>query len=297
MPRALIEDLVDGALRVKAEGLGAVRSRRQALAGRSVVNCFFEPSTRTKTSFELAGKYLGADVVNFQTRGSSLEKGETLEDTVRTLEALALDVLVIRHAVSGVPERLAQAVTIPVINAGDGFHEHPTQGLLDVLTVYEARGRIDGLHLVIVGDILHSRVARSDLWGFLTLGAYVTLVGPPQLLPSAWHHERLRVTPYLADALKEADAVQVLRIQKERQSLAGLPSWEEYRAQWGITRERAEQLGDHVLIMHPGPQNRGVEIDSEVMMRTASQISRQVTNGVAVRMAALSWVLGGADEH
>jgi aspartate carbamoyltransferase catalytic subunit len=293
MEPAAVQEILELAMRFKADVLTADRCKRHELAGRAIMNCFFEPSTRTKTSFELAGKYLGADVVNFQTRGSSLEKGETLEDTARTLEAMAIDVLVIRHQVSGIPERLAARVKVPVINAGDGFHEHPTQGLLDLLTVYEERGHIAGLHLVIVGDILHSRVARSDLWGFLALGAHVTLVGPPQLLPRDWERPGLRVTASLKAALAEADVIQVLRIQKERQSLVGLPSWEEYRARWGITRDVLGSLREHTLIMHPGPQNRGVEIDSEVISGRASKIAQQVTNGVAVRMAVLTWVLGG----
>lgn len=257
---------------------------------------FFESSTRTKTSFELAGKYLSADVVNFQGQGSSVEKGETLYDTAMTVRAMGVDALVVRHQVSGVPDLLQQYLDIPVVNAGDGFHEHPTQGLLDLMTVHEGLGRLDDLHVVIVGDILHSRVARSDVWGFLAMGSFVTLVGPPSLLPPPWNHKRIAMTSDLSQALPDADVVQVLRIQRERQSMASMPSLEEYRQRWGLTAERGQQLRPDALILHPGPQNRGVEIDSEVMARGSSRILQQVENGVAVRMAVLAEVMGGSHD-
>lgn len=259
------------------------------------MNLFFEASTRTKTSFELAGKYLGADVINFQSRGSSVEKGETLYDTALNIEAMAVDLLVVRHPASGVPEQLSRYLNIPVVNAGDGFHEHPTQGLLDLMTVWEAKQRLDRLHVVIVGDILHSRVARSDLWGFQTMGAEVTLVAPPIWMPDWIGSSDIHFTANLAEVLASADVIQVLRIQKERRSMHGMPSEQEYRTRWGITREVAEQLRPDALILHPGPQNRGVEIDSEVMARTATRVLDQVENGVAVRMAVLEQLLGGHD--
>ena len=265
------------------------------MRGKAIVNLFFEASTRTKNSFELAGKYLGADVINFQGAGSSVEKGETLYDTALNLRAMGIDLIVVRHQASGVPATLAQYLDIPVVNAGDGFHEHPTQGLLDLLTVREARGRLEGLSVVILGDILHSRVARSDLYGFTTMGATVTLVGPPMLLPP---FDEVRATAQLADVLLEADVVQVLRLQKERQSLQDLPSLEEYRLRWGMSTERlARDARPDLLIMHPGPQNRGVEIDSDVADGEASLILNQTANGVAVRMAVLEALLtGGAHD-
>lgn len=296
MDRAELQSLLDEAARLKRDVLSQPDKKSAALRGRAFVNLFFEASTRTRTSFELAGKYLGADVINIQGQGSSVEKGETLYDTALNLQAMAIDLVVVRHHASGVPARLQQYLKIPVVNAGDGFHEHPTQGLLDIMTVWEAKKSLEGLHVVIVGDILHSRVARSDLWGFVTMGAHVTLAGPPVLLPEGLRQERVRMTPYLDEALAGADVLQVLRIQKERESLVGMPSLEEYRARWGITREVADKLGDHVLILHPGPQNRGVEIDSDVMARAGARILDQVHNGVAVRMAVLKRLMGGADE-
>ncbi len=296
MAPSTLTALLDRAEALKHEVLLAPVKKSAALRGRAFVNLFFEASTRTKTSFELAGKYLGADVINFQGKGSSVEKGETLYDTALNIEAMAVDLVVVRHQASGAPQHLQEHLKIPVVNAGDGFHEHPTQGLLDMLTVREAKGSLAGLRLVIVGDILHSRVARSDLWGFVALGAHVTLVGPPMLLPQGLQHERVRMTTNLEEALAGADAVQVLRIQKERQSMAGMPSVEEYRARWGLTEARAEKLADDVLVLHPGPQNRGVEIDSSVMERAQSRILDQVQNGVAVRMAVLDWLIGGAHE-
>lgn len=264
------------------------------LRGKAVANCFFEASTRTRNSFELAGKYLGADVVNLQTSGSSVAKGETLWDTTRTLEAMAVDAVVVRHGASGVPKQIADVVSVPVINAGDGTHQHPTQGLLDLLTVRQRFGRVADLKVVIIGDVLHSRVARSDAAGFSRLGAEVVLAGPPSLLPEGLTGEGVRVAEDLDEALAEADVIQVLRIQRERQSSGEIPSAKEYRARWGLTRERLSRAADRVLVMHPGPQNRGVEIDSDVLDdRAHSAILEQVTNGVAVRMAVLYRLIGG----
>lgn len=264
------------------------------LRGKAVANCFFEPSTRTRNSFELAGKYLGADVVNLQASGSSVSKGETLWDTARTLAAMAVDAVVVRHGASGVPSRMADVLDVPVINAGDGTHQHPTQGLLDLLTVRQRWGRIAGLKVVIVGDVLHSRVARSDAAGFSRLGAEVVLVGPPSLLPEGLDGGRITVTPDLDHALEGAQVIQVLRIQRERQSSGAIPSAKEYRARWGVTRERLRRAAAGVLIMHPGPQNRGVEIDSDVLDDgERSAVLEQVKNGVAVRMAVLYRLIGG----
>lgn len=290
-----LQDLLD-----TAESMAEVLTRRvkkvPTLRGRSVANVFFEPSTRTRNAFELAAKYLSADVVNFTGGGSSLEKGETVWDTVRTLEALGVDAVVVRHRTSGVPEAMARQLDIPVINAGDGEHEHPTQALLDLLTVRQHFGNIAGLTVAIVGDVLHSRVARSDLYGFSALGARVILAGPPSLVPQDLAEPPVTVTWSLEEALAEADVIQVLRIQRERQQEGFIPSLQEYRARWGITRQRLARAKPHALILHPGPQNRGVEIDSDVVDGSQSAILRQVQNGVAVRMAVLYRLLGGEPE-
>lgn len=290
-----MESLLEDAFRYKRDVLDQPEKKLPTLRGRALVNLFFEASTRTRTSFELAGKYLSADVVNFQGQGSSVEKGETLYDTAETIQAMSVDLLVVRHPASGVPAELQRHLGIPVVNAGDGNHEHPTQGLLDMMTVLEAKPSLDGLKVVIVGDILHSRVARSDLWGFMALGAHVTLVAPPVWLPDGLALAGAELTSNLGEALDGADVVQVLRIQKERKALGGMPSIEEYRARWGITREVADKLGKDALILHPGPQNRGVEIDSDVMARPSTRILDQVRNGVAVRMAVLARLMG--DKH
>ena len=265
-----------------------------ALRGKTVVNLFFEPSTRTRTSFELAAKRLSADIINISTTTSSIAKGETTMDTVRNLEALKVDILVIRHAAAGVPHTIAKYSRASVVNAGDGSHEHPTQALLDLLTIQQKKGRIDGLHAVIIGDIAHSRVARSNIWGLTKLGARVTVCGPPTLIPP--HIEALgaRVEWDLKTAMRDADVLMLLRIQHERQEAALVPSLREYRLRYGIDRERMKLAKPDVLIMHPGPVNRGVELDSSVADGANSAILDQVTNGVAVRMAALYLVSGGA---
>lgn len=278
-----------------------------ALRGKTVVNLFFEPSTRTRTSFELAAKRLSADVVNIATQSSSLSKGETILDTVRNLEALKVDILVIRHAAAGVPALVASQATSAVINAGDGAHEHPTQALLDLFTIQEKKGRIEGLNVSIVGDIAHSRVARSDIWGLTKLGAHVTVCGPPTLLPmsveqlglpsatsvAAGKPAGVRVTHRIEEAIRDADVLMLLRIQHERQETRLVPSLREYRLRYGIDRDRlAAHAKPDVLIMHPGPVNRGVELDSAVADGPFSVILDQVTNGLAVRMAALYLVSG-----
>ncbi|WP_135479641.1 aspartate carbamoyltransferase catalytic subunit [Candidatus Chloroploca mongolica] len=266
------------------------------LRGRTVVNMFFEDSTRTRISFELAAKALSANVVSFSARGSSVEKGESLIDTVRTLQALGADMVVIRHSQSGAPYLVAQHFAGAVINAGDGRHAHPTQALLDLFTIRERLDRIRGLKVVIVGDILHSRVARSDLWGLTRLGAHVTLCAPPTLLGPAhfWTATwpQISISHRLDEALEGADVVMVLRLQKERMQAGLLPSLREYSRAYALTPERLERLEPTALIMHPGPMNEGVEIWPEAATAPNSVIEAQVTNGVAVRMALLYWLAG-----
>ncbi len=266
-----------------------------ALRGKTVVSLFFEDSTRTRLSFETAARRLSADVMGFSASSSSVNKGESLRDTVETIEAMGVDALVVRHKSSGVPGQVASWVHGPaVINAGDGWHEHPTQALLDCYTItHEHRGRsLEGLHVGIVGDVRHSRVARSDVAAFSALGAHITLVGPPTLLPPSLAGWPVEVAHDLDTVLAKLDVVYLLRLQTERMGEALLPSLREYTATYGLTRQRARLLGDDALIMHPGPVNRGVEIASEVAEGPRSVITRQVANGVAVRMAVLYLLLG-----
>jgi len=263
-----------------------------ALRGKTMVNFFVEPSTRTRTSFELAAHRLSADVINISATTSSLTKGETLKDTARNLEALHADILVLRHSSAGAPQFLAQRLKSSVINAGDGAHEHPTQGLLDIYTIRERRRKIDKLHIVIVGDILFSRVARSNIFGLTKLGARVTLVGPSTLVPREFEKLGVTVSYKIDDVLPTADVVNLLRIQHERQRKEYFPGIGEYTTLFGLTKERAKLLKPDCLVMHPGPINRGVEIDSEVADGLQSVILHQVTNGLAVRMAVL-YLCGG----
>jgi aspartate carbamoyltransferase catalytic subunit len=263
-----------------------------ALRGKTLVNFFVEPSTRTRTSFELAAHRLSADVINISATTSSLTKGETLKDTARNLEALHADILVLRHSSAGAPQFLAQRLKSSVINAGDGAHEHPTQGLLDMYTIREKRGRIDNLHIVIVGDILFSRVARSNIFGLTKLGARVTLVGPSTLVPREFEKLGVTISNQIDKVLPDADVVNLLRIQHERQRKEYFPGIGEYTTLFGLTKERAKRLKPDCLVMHPGPINRGVEIDSEVADGLQSVILDQVTNGLAVRMAVL-YLCGG----
>ena len=267
--------------------------RAPPLRGRTVILFFAEASTRTRVSFELAAKALSADVTNITASGSSVEKGESLYDTVRTLQALGGDVVVMRHASSGAPYFVAERTDAAVINAGDGWHAHPTQGLLDAYTLRDALGELDGKRIVVVGDVLHSRVARSDINTLIPLGARVTLSGPPTLIPTAWrcgHQELPAGVTYEADldkALESADAVIALRLQRERQESGLLPSLREYSRVWGLTAARVGRMRVGAPVMHPGPMNEGVEIDAEVAHGSRSLIEKQVTNGVAVRMALL----------
>ena len=263
-----------------------------ALRGKTLVNFFVEPSTRTRTSFELAAFRLSADVINMSATTSSLTKGETLKDTARNLEALHTDILVLRHSSAGAARFLAQRIRASVINAGDGAHEHPTQGLLDVYTIREHRKTIAGLHVAIIGDILFSRVARSNIFALTKLGAKVTLVGPTTLVPRAFEKLGVTISHDIDEVLPHVDVVNLLRIQHERQRKEYFPGIGEYTKLFGLTKRRAELLKPECLIMHPGPINRGVEIDSEVADGSRSVILDQVTNGLAVRMAVL-YLCGG----
>jgi aspartate carbamoyltransferase catalytic subunit len=273
--------------------------RAPPLRGRTVILFFAEASTRTRVSFELAAKALSADVTNITASGSSVEKGESLFDTVRTLQALGGDVVVMRHASSGAPYFVAERTDAAVINAGDGWHAHPTQGLLDAYTLRDALGDLEGKRVVVVGDVLHSRVARSDINTLVPLGARVTLSGPPTLIPTAWrcgHQELPPGVTYESDldkALQNADAVIALRLQRERQESGLLPSLREYSRVWGLTADRVARMRPGAPVMHPGPMNEGVEIDAAVAHGSRSLIEKQVTNGVAVRMALL-YLLAGA---
>jgi aspartate carbamoyltransferase catalytic subunit len=265
------------------------------LRGRTVVNLFFEDSTRTRISFEAAAKRLSADVINFSAKGSSVSKGESLKDTALTLEAMGADGVVIRHSASGAPHRLANWVRGSVVNAGDGTHEHPTQALLDAFTMRRRLGDLTGRKITIVGDILHSRVARSNVLLLHTLGAEVTLVAPPTLLPVAIDTWPCAVSYDLDAVISKSDVIMMLRVQAERMTDAYFPTVREYSRRYGLDAHRMGQLPEHALVMHPGPMNRGVEIAAEVADSARSTIVEQVTNGVTVRMAVLYLLLGGAE--
>ena len=266
------------------------------LRGKSIINLFYEPSTRTRTSFELAGKYLGADVVNITTSASSVVKGESLRDTLLTVEAMGVDAVVMRHEVEGSAHFAAQVLKPVLINAGDGAHEHPTQGLLDMFTILQYKQRIEGLKVVIVGDILHSRVARSDIWGMKTLGADVHVAGPTPLLAREMEVMGITVHSSVEEAIRDADVINVLRIQKERQGKGLFPSSREYARLFGINAKRLQLAKPDALILHPGPMNRGLEIAPDVAYGEHSAIQEQVKNGLAIRMAILYLVLMGGEE-
>jgi aspartate carbamoyltransferase catalytic subunit len=282
-----------------AEELAAVADRPikklPTLRGRTVVNLFFEDSTRTRISFEAAAKRLSADVINFSVKGSSVSKGESLKDTALTLEAMGADGVVIRHSASGAPYRLANWVRGSVVNAGDGTHEHPTQALLDAFTMRRRLGDLEGRQITIVGDILHSRVARSNVLLLHTLGAEVTLVAPPTLMPVAVGTWPCAVSYDLDAVISKSDVIMMLRVQAERMNAAYFPSVREYSRRYGLDARRMGQLPEHALVMHPGPMNRGVEIAAEVADSTRSTIVEQVANGVTVRMAVLYLLLGGSE--
>jgi aspartate carbamoyltransferase catalytic subunit len=284
-----------------AEQMATVSGREvkklPTLRGRTVVNLFYEDSTRTRISFEAAAKRLSADVINFGVKGSSVSKGESLKDTALTLQAMGADAVVIRHPASGAPHRLAQWVSGSVVNAGDGTHEHPTQALLDAYTMRSRLGRLEGLRVAIVGDVLHSRVARSNVRLLDTLGAQVTLVAPPTLLPvgvDAWPAE---VAYELDPVLGKADVVMMLRVQKERMNQSFFPSSREYSRRYGLDGRRMALLPEHAIVMHPGPMNRGMEITPQVADSPRSTIVEQVTNGVSVRMAVLYLLLSGGTKE
>ena len=263
-----------------------------ALRGKTVINLFYEASTRTRTSFELAGKRLSADVINISTSTSSVSKGETLLDTARNIEAMKTNIIIVRHSCSGAPAFLAERLTSSVINAGDGFHEHPTQALLDMFTIREKLGKLEGLTIAIVGDILHSRVARSNIYGLLAMGAKVRLCGPATMIPREIEKTGAQVFLNMDEAVKGADVIMMLRLQLERQAGGLFPGVREYSRLFGLNRARLEKAGSKTVVMHPGPMNRGVEISSDVA-DNSSVILDQVTNGVAVRMAVMFLLSGG----
>lgn len=267
------------------------------LRGKTVINLFFEPSTRTRTSFEIAGKRLSADVINISEYSSSSVKGENLIDTALNLEAMHPDIMVVRHSLSGIPEMLSRFVECPIINAGDGYHEHPTQALLDLQTIREAKGTLMGLNVVIVGDIAHSRVVRSNIYAMKTMGMHVKLIGPPTMIPLGIENMGVSVGYNLEDSIKGMDVIMMLRLQKERQSKYLLSSIREYSNLYCLTSKLLEKAKDDVLIFHPGPVNRGIEISLDVMKSERSFILTQVTNGVAIRMALMYLLLGNKNDN
>lgn len=267
------------------------------LRGRAILNLFYEPSTRTKASFELAQKYMSADSVSVAGASSSLAKGETLKDTVRNIEVMGVECVIMRHPVSGAAHYLARNVNAAVINAGDGMHEHPTQGLLDLFTILDKKRRLEGLKVAIVGDIRHSRVARSNIWGLQKMGAEVVVSGPPTLMPPDLEVYGVKAYDRVEEAVENADVVMALRLQKERQDSGLFPSLREYAEIYGLTEQKVAGAKEDLLIMHPGPINRGVEISSSLADSPRSAVLDQVTGGVAVRMALLYLLLGGTKEE
>lgn len=288
-----------GFILVTAESFKEVQTREikkvPALRGKAVVNLFYEPSTRTRVSFEVAAKRLSADVINIATETSSVKKGETLIDTGLNIQALKADIIVMRHNYSGAAAMLAKHLDISVVNAGDGWHEHPTQALLDMFTLKEKLGKLEGLHVSIVGDIAHSRVARSNIWGLTKLGAKVTVCAPSMLIPVGIERMGVKVVTSIDEAIKGADAINVLRMQFERDSEEAFPKQLEYFKNFGITSERLSNAKKDIIIMHPGPLNRGIEISSDIADGKNSVILEQVTNGIAVRMAVLFLVAQGQE--
>ncbi|QDT12979.1 aspartate carbamoyltransferase catalytic subunit [Planctomycetes bacterium K23_9] len=290
-----IRTLLDVAQQMK-ELTGGCRRKVQLLAGKTCANLFFENSTRTRNSFSLAAKRLGADTVEFGSSGSSVAKGETFVDTAKTIQAMGVDWVVTRHSTPGTPHLLSRELECCIINAGDGPHEHPTQGLLDLLTIRQHRGQFDGLTVALVGDINHSRTARSNIWGLSKLGAHVIVCGPPTLVSDRWEELGFEVAHNLDDILPRCDVLNLLRVQFERQNTQPFPSVHEYANLYAMDVDRMRRAKDDILIMAPGPINRGVEITPEVADGKHSVILEQVNNGLAVRMAAL-WLLAGADER
>ena len=291
LEREDIELILETAFHMKEVGRREVK-KVPTLRGRTIINLFFESSTRTRTSFEIAGKRLSADVVNFSPSASSLTKRESILDTAKTLDAMDPDAVVIRHQVAGVPKQIADELAAPVINAGDGAHEHPTQALLDLMTVVEEKGRVDGLTVTIIGDIAHSRVARSNIYAFTKMGAEVRVTGPPTMLPAQVESLGVKAFRSLREALDGADVVMALRIQLERLAGALFPSVREYSATFGLDRAKLRFAKDDAIVMHPGPVNRGVELAHDLADRRPSVVLDQVRNGVALRMAVLYLLAG-----
>lgn len=288
-----IQDILDTAGSLKEISTRPIK-KVPTLRGKTIIHFFYEPSTRTRTSFEIAAKRLSADTVSISASTSSIAKGETLVDTAKNLEAMNPDAIVVRHSAAGAPHMLARLVRASIINAGDGMHAHPSQALLDMMTVREKKGRLAGLKIAIIGDAAHSRVARSNIVGFVKMGAKVILAGPPTMIPIGVETLGALVSYHVQEAIKDADVIMVLRIQKERQQAFVFPSEREYAQCYGLTEEKLAWAKEDVLIMHPGPINRGVEIAPEVVEGPYSVILEQVTNGVAVRMALFYLLLGGA---
>tara|TARA_B100000965_G_scaffold90684_1_gene73880 strand:- start:315 stop:1241 length:927 start_codon:yes stop_codon:yes gene_type:complete len=294
-PKEDIQNIIDTAFSFR-EVLDRPIKKVPSLQGITVVNLFFENSTRTRISFELAQKRLSADTVNFSASTSSLKKGESFKDTAQNIEAMKIDAVVMRHPAPGAPKHLTDFIDSVVINAGDGTHEHPTQAILDMMSLQEKFGYIKGLNVAIVGDINHSRVARSNIYGLVTMGANVTLCGPPNLIPDNIIDLGVKVNYNIDEVIEWADAVNVLRIQRERMGIGIIPSEREYRALFGVTEERLARRGNELVIMHPGPMNRGVEIDDRVADSDQAIILDQVLNGVASRMSILYLLLGSKEE-
>jgi len=286
-----ITDVLDTAISMKEIAAREIK-KVPTLRGKTVVNLFYESSTRTRTSFEIAGKWLSADVINFSASGSSADKGESLLDTARNIEAMSPDVVVVRHKASGAPAMLARHLRCGVVNAGDGAHEHPTQALLDLMTIREKKGHLEGLNVTIVGDVTHSRVARSNIFGMRKMGITVTVAGPPTLIPPQCQELGVKVSHRLEEAIASADVIMMLRLQHERMEGGFIPSIREYSRVWGLSLAKLKPCRPDVLIMHPGPVNRGVELSPEVADSPFSVILDQVANGVAVRMAVLFLLLG-----
>ncbi len=295
LPGEEIEKILDSAVSFKEVGTREIK-KVPTLRGKTVINLFYEPSTRTRTSFEIAAKRMSADAINISVASSSVKKGETLKDTALNLEAMHPDCIVVRHSSAGTPQMLAKYLKCSVINAGDGAHEHPSQALLDLMTIKERVGRIEGLKVLIVGDIAHSRVARSSIHGFSALGAKVSVCGPPTLIPHEVEALGCKVSYDLAEAIKDADVIMMLRIQLERQGRSLIPSAREYAKLYGLDVEKLKGAKEDLIILHPGPINRGVEISPEVADGPWSLILEQVTNGVAVRMALFYLLIGGPHE-
>ncbi|NTW04976.1 MAG: aspartate carbamoyltransferase catalytic subunit [Peptococcaceae bacterium] len=291
-----LTEILDLAVSMK-EVMGRQIKKVPALRGKTVVNMFYEPSTRTRVSFELAAKYLSADTVNIAASTSSAVKGESMRDTATTLEALGADLVVLRHPMAGAPHLLAKVGNFGVLNAGDGFHGHPTQGLLDMFTIREKKGYLKGLEVAIVGDLLHSRVARSNIWGLITMGASVRVCAPPTMLPIGLERTGVKVFNNMDVAVEGADIVMMLRMQLERQQQGLFPSIREYNRLFGLNKERLALAAKDAMVMHPGPMNRGVEISPDVADGVQSVINDQVTNGVAVRMAVLYLLAGGGSSE